>query len=776
MMASNAQTAPGETEPGAASSRQDTPALGADTIQSEGVTRVGSVSSLAQLPPVAAYLNDANAEPINFRTAVVRESVEGYPKVVGRIQFADDGAVTVTGEAKPPSAEQQVAITGAFKLVSFPKPMPQIAIASPPPGVRLGDPNVFVCHNLNGEVAMIHERYETKDGGKGFIPWTYWSDGQWRKMEPDVMPFYGTPGRKNKSTLFIHEGAKAAKRVQRVISGELPAHKFPWFEAMRWGHHIGWIGGVWALDRSDWAGLAKLGWSKVVVVADNDGGGVDIAAEATGFFHCPTYLVRFDGNFPSKFDCGDDWPSEHFDELGRYTGPSLLDCQQPFDRATDLVPVIGNNGRERMVPVLRPAFIARYRVATETQQVFCIDRPSVGMEKKWFNDAVRPRSHYPNTYGLLIQEPQAVCQRRVYRPDRLGGPLAENQEINWNAFAASPIDAVAGDPAPFIAYLEHLFPVASDRHEAMRWIATLIARRDLRMHYSLLLVSKTQGVGKSPLGIILRLLLGTTNVSFPGQSSFDSQFNSWALGKLLIFVNEIYTNGSAKVYDTLKNYVTDDEISINEKGIKEYSIQNWSVFIACSNSRKALFLPDEDRRWLVPTVTEELRDRAWWEKFHSWLNADGAGIIRAWAEDFARDHAVKPGERPPATAAKRAIVAENKSEGRLLARDFGEEFAGMEPAIVRVSDVRAWIARKRGVDLSHPTLEKERLIIDELEAIEGLVVWKGDARPRIKPVVTALRGDKATVMFNFRPASGATWSQLEERLITLEKLGFEVPM
>lgn len=768
------RSAPGQGEanrPGSAHDQGDF-ASATNPGQKEGPERIGAVSSLDELPEVARYLKRVDATAINFRAAVVREMVEGYPKEIGRLTFAGDGKVAVRGKAEAPTDAEQEAITAAFARVEFPKPITLVAIAEPPPGVNLTDEKVYICHNLAGEIAMVHQRYDTRDGGKGFIPWTRWSDGQWRKMEPEVMPFYGVPGHKDKGTLFIHEGAKGAKRMQRLISGELPADGFPWFEQMRWGHHIGWIGGVWALDRSDWDGLAKLGWSQVIVVADNDGGGIDVAAKATGFFKCPTYLLRFDGNFPARFDCGDPWPAEHFDERGHHIGPTYRDCLQPYDRATDLVPITTDSGRIKTVPRLRQPFIERYRVVTETQQVFCVDMPAWGQDKKQFNDDVRPRSDDPNTYALLVQEDQAVCSMRVYRPDRPPGRLIDKGRVSWNAYEPARIVATTGDAGPFLEYLAHLFPVDGDRHHVMRWIATLIARRDIRMHYSLLLVSKTQGVGKSTLGMILRRLLGEHNVSFPGQSSFESQFNTWANGKLLVFVNEIYTNGNAKVYDKLKNYVTDDDIEINEKNVRQYTIQNWSVFVACSNSNKALFLPDEDRRWLVPTVTEELRDRAEWEAFHAWLDSGGLGKVKGWAEDFAREHAVKKGERPPATAAKRAIVAANKSEGRLLARDFGEEFAGMDPAVVKVSDIRAWVANKRGIDLGHANLEKERLLIDELEAIEGLTVWKGDARPKIG----GRHGEKATVVFNFPLEPGATWGQVEERLKSLKELGFEPPM
>ena len=766
-------TAPGETAPGAASIPQDNPLSASDQIQTEAAARIGMVSSLNDLPAVRKYLLRIGAQEIHFWAAKVeRDSRHGYPQVAVRVMFADDGTVTVNGDVEKPTKEEQDAICAAFKRVEFPELTTLTAIAEPPPGVCLTNLNTFVLHDLKGDVAMIHCRYDKSDGTKGFIPWTPWSNGVWRKMEPEVLPFYGVRDHHSKSTLFIHEGAKAARRVQRIVAGELPGEPFPWLEQVRHGHHVGWIGGVHAIDRSDWAGLAKLGWHQVIVFTDNDAGGIEAAAEIPRHFRCPAYLVRWDGHFPDRFDCGDPWPADQFDVTGRYVGPSLRDCLQPFDRATNLVPVTTDSGSVKMVPSLRDEFIARYRVVAETQQVFCVERPAMAMEKKAFNDDVRSRSDTKDTYALLIEQESATCASRVYRPDKKPGRLIDKGWVVWNAFEPSDIVPQAGDIGPFIAYLEHLFPVPEERHHAMRWIATLIVRRDIRMHHSMLLVSHNQGVGKSTLGQILAALLGETNVSFPGQNAFDSQFNSWADGKLLVHVDEVYTNGKPKTYDTLKNYVTDDKIEINLKNVKQFTIQNWSVILACSNSRKALFLPDEDRRWFVPTVTESLQDRAWWEALHAWLAGSGHGIIRAWAETIASDNPVLKGERPPITAAKRAIVAENKSEGRLLARDFAEEFAAMDAAIVRVSELRAWVAAKRGVDLGHANLEKERLLIEELETVDGLTVWKGDARPK----VGGRRGEKASVVFNFPLEPGTTWGQVEDRLKSMKELGFDAAM
>ena len=198
------------------------------------LTDATPATSVSELPTVGTYFERVGAEiRTPFRAAVMGE-VDGYPKPTGWINFdPKDGSVKVTGSAEAPTPDEQEAIANEFKRAEFPKQLALLALADTPPGVNMADPNVFTCHNLRGEITMIHQRYETKSGGKGFLPWTRWSDGEWRKVEPEVMPFFGIPGYQNKTTLFIHEGAKAAKRnldmghanleKERLIIDELEA-------------------------------------------------------------------------------------------------------------------------------------------------------------------------------------------------------------------------------------------------------------------------------------------------------------------------------------------------------------------------------------------------------------------------------------------------------------------------------------------------------------------------------------------------------------------------
>lgn len=744
-------------------------------LQKEGPERIGPVSDLNDIPAVRAYLKRISAEPINFQTALVREIEEGYPKVKGRVEFNAAGAVTVSGAAQPPTDEEQGAITAAFERVSFPSIVTLTAIADPPPGVNLSSRDVWVCRDFNDEIAMVLQRYDTKAGGKGYLSWTRWSDGLWRNMEPDTLPFFGLTGFRDKATLFLHEGAKAAARLKRLQSGEDDADRFPWFAEMEFAQHVGWNGGVHAIDRSDWDRLAAHSWSRVIIVADNEREGMKAARRIAERFGSNVWILAFDQRFKARFDLGDDWPEEMFDEKGQYIGPPMRDFLLPATQATFLLPA---EGRGRPAVALRDEFAALVAYTVEPERIMFLHNPSRELRRDQFNTMIAPLSHAKDTAAKVFDRLECQHDRLVYHPGYGPGTLTLDGGRCFNVHEGSGIRPVVGDPGPWLDYLRHLFPVDEDRHEVMRWLATIIAAPGIRMTYGMLIISSTQGVGKSTLGVILRALLGWRNVSFPSDKSItDSAFNSWIARKRLVYLQEFYSGQSRKTYDKLKTLVTDDTVRVNEKNVPEYDLDNWAHFIACSNSEAALHLDDEDRRWLVPTVAETTKPRAWWAGFHDWLASGGHAVIAGWAEAFVAEHGpVHKGDHAPMSARKRGLIEGSRSEGTRLALELAEHLMSLdEPVILRTADIRAWIAVQRGfcrsgeAVLTDRRLEKPDTILRAMKRVPGITVWADKMRPKFGAT-------RDSVVMNFMPDEGAGWADVKGRLKTIGELDLDPPM
>ena len=215
------------------------------------------------------------------------------------------------------------------------------------------------------------------------------------------------------------------------------------------------------------------------------------------------------------------------------------------------------------------------------------------------------------------------------------------------------------------------------------------------MAYGLLLISEAQGVGKTTLGSsILAPLVGVQNVSCPSESDINADFNGWVGQKRLAVVNEIYSGSSWKAYNALKSVITDTDVTVNEKYMRQYAIENWCHVLACSNSMRALKMENDDRRWFYPEVTEVPWPKDRFVAFRKWLNGGGLSIIKSWAENFEATSGlsyVTPSERAPMTERKREMIEGSRSEAQAEASAIAETMKDEDrPLAVMIKDVVGW--------------------------------------------------------------------------------------
>src|SRR5262249_1441916 len=255
-----------------------------------------------------------------------------------------------------------------------------------------------------------------------------------------------------------------------------------------------------------------------------------------------------------------------------------------------------------------------------------------------------------------------------------------------------------GDAKPWLEFMEHLIPDKKDRDETLKWCATLIARPDIRMHYSLLLISETHGVGKTTLALILSRCIGLANCSFPSMAQVAERFTTWRLFKRLAVIAEMYEDHTAKTYDALKGVISDELIDAREMYQSSFTVTNYLHIIASSNYFKALKINDADRRWLVPGVTERKKEREYWAwLYDEWLPDGGFEIIVWWAHEYVKQHGHVPsGQHAPDTAAKRRSIKAGMSEGEQIVVDLGERLKELkEPRLMRLDKIRLWLASKK---------------------------------------------------------------------------------
>ncbi len=309
----------------------------------------------------------------------------------------------------------------------------------------------------------------------------------------------------------------------------------------------------------------------------------------------------------------------------------------------------------------------------------------------------------------------------------------------------------------WIKFMEHLFPIEIDRENVLRWVATLIARPDVRMKYGLLLISETQGVGKGTLmEKILAPLIGWQNVSVPSEKQLtESGFNSWLVRRRLVLVHEIYAGHSKKAYDSIKSYVTDDTLTVNEKNKPEYEINNWTHFVLSSNSVLALRLVKGDRRWAVPEVTEKKREASYWLEINAWLISGGLEVVHDWAHAHVAEHgAIGAGDEAPISEAKNRLIELSRSEGMQMVLDLGDTAVNFKSEVVLTDRaVRGWLQDARSMRDNDPHLES-------LLTVRSMLLQAGMTEVQTYKI----KGVRFVAFANPKVKSGFDWEELKQKI------------
>lgn len=628
-------------------------------------------------PTLEIYLLRIGAERLSFKRAMVKEYGKGasnhYYVEKTLIEIEPDGTIVCRREEHQPTEAEQDEIKREFSKIEFPKSI-GASLAGYKKFVSSSgrDPDMFfpMWDRNDDSIRMVQERVNQEDGGKYFVPWSMWSDGEWRNMEPDGnLPFWKPRENSGRSRIMIHEGCKAASRVSAMVDD--PASVHPWKDFLSDYEHWGMVGGALAPHRTEYQEIRREKPEEVVYVCDNDYAGESALQMVSKCYGGSLKGIRFGKQFPASWDMADPMPPSLFSVVGRYTGPALTQLMTPATRATEIKAPDGKKGRP--TTVLRRAFAEEWVHSV---------RPEVFIHKEWpskihtlaeFNNLIAPYSDVDDTARLLKKDDASKTAFLKYDPGRPPGVYGDGGRY-LNTHTPSIIRAEKGDPAPWLDFMDRLIPAEKDRTELLRWVATLVARPEIKMTYGVLLISETQGIGKGTLGEkILAPLVGEHNTSFPSENDVvESNYNYWLAHKRLAVVHEIYAGHSAKAYNKLKSVITDNTMTVSMKYQANYEMDNWIHVFACSNSMRAIQLSYDDRRWAVPKVTELKNSKEYWTNFNSWLTeAGGLGIIRWWASEWVKTNdPVMRGAAAPWSTTKREVIEEGYSPGMILVENF----------------------------------------------------------------------------------------------------------
>ena len=699
----------------------------------------GSYRDFGECKAACGYLDRVGAKWSSMNTAVIETArdPDGYRATRVTIKFLFCGHVVLTRDmpAYAPTVEERTAIWKEAEYCSLIKPVAIVpadlpAAPTTPAKIKkaIQEKRLFSFYDARtGRCTMLQERVEaTATRKKYFVPWTFWSDGRWlERAASGPFPFWGMDAllaAPEGTRVFLHEGAKSA-RFAAALTIDLEAIH-PWIDELRTNAvHLGWISGAASPRNNDWTGLAKVLAAKKVeeffIVCDNDANGLKALLPIAKEIHAPTFAIRFPKEWMKGFDIADPFPSKCWKRSinGKlyYDKPSFLDCLTactwPIDtiygpppppaRGRKTMVVVraedrdgteeGEKSREGRIPLAykpRPAFVEQWGFV-DTMGLF-INRliPAVALPANAFNNAMRPFSRGCGPLsGLLLPEFELHSGATAYRPGR-PEIIGEDGLRLFNCYRPGDIKRiVGGDVTFFLEFMEYLIPIKRDRDEVLRWMATLIAHPERRILYGILGISTKQGVGKDTLATIIRMLIGYRNCSNPSASHIiTSAFHEWRVNKLLCVVSEIYEGDNWSAYNKIKTLVTERHQEGNLKFIGSHTVDCWVHFMLFSNSLRCLKIEDDDRRWLVPKITETPWPQDKFREFYDWfLIQGGLGTILDWALTFETKYGgqyVLDGARAPETDAKKDLIETCRGPAETKAAEMVEELLASDQARV----------------------------------------------------------------------------------------------
>jgi len=132
-----------------------------------------------------------------------------------------------------------------------------------------------------------------------------------------------------------------------------------------------------------------------------------------------------------------------------------------------------------------------------------------------------------------------------------------------------------------------------------KWLAWQLQNPLNRLPTSIILQGE-HGTGKTKFCELVLKNIFENNFTEIGQTEINADYNDFIVGKQLIVANEVIHNDNKfLVPDKLKNFVTDEYLSIKQRFKDTYYIQNYSQWIFVSNNQVPLKIEAGDRRYTI---------------------------------------------------------------------------------------------------------------------------------------------------------------------------------
>jgi hypothetical protein len=242
------------------------------------------------------------------------------------------------------------------------------------------------------------------------------------------------------------------------------------------------------------------------------------------------------------------------------------------------------------------------------------------LEKKDKNDAVGPWWwRHPNRrqYDGVVFEP--LAPKVVVTSD---GQSLLNTYLGWG------VEPKQGDWSLIRRHIREVLANGDPKTEdyIIRWTAWSIQHPDKLPLVALVLIG-LKGRGKGTFARVLERIFGDHSLQISSQRHIVGNFNAHLENLILMISDEAYWAGHKADAGTLQRMITEPTLTIEAKGYDVRNVKNRIHLLMLAEPGWSVPAGQDERRYAVYEVSEEVRDEAYFTALYREINGDGPAAM-----------------------------------------------------------------------------------------------------------------------------------------------------
>ena len=207
----------------------------------------------------------------------------------------------------------------------------------------------------------------------------------------------------------------------------------------------------------------------------------------------------------------------------------------------------------------------------------------------------------------------------------------------------------------WMEHMRRLIAESEYQRTLVDFMAFHVQQPGVKIRWAVLLQG-AMGCGKTVIAEAMRSVLGTEHVKSIGSDLLFTEFTGWKGQAQLCAIEEIRVVGQNRyeVMNKLKDAISNDNVTINEKHIKAYQTFNITNYMLFTNHFDSIAVSDSDRRYFVLNSPLQLPEQVaamgteYFDRLWSVVRTQG-GALRSWLEQWHISDDFNPDGHAPAT-------------------------------------------------------------------------------------------------------------------------------